>query len=195
MIDEIIKREWDFFQQIHHIDGVALCQQDYNTFYIMRASQFEAWSKEVVESYLGDLKEYQKYHQNPIYQKYGLMMKSNDPKGYQKIKHTLLTIDQDKLDIIEEIIMIQLQWKESFNQQYPHLANSSRPIYSYQDTIEDTSFETYLRGELSTYLDKTLYLYGNMIIKYLHNNQNLTTMITENTAHYYQYSSLADIKQ
>ena len=194
MIEEIIKREWAFFQEIHHIDGVADCMQDYQTFYIMRASQFEAWNQEVVESYLEDLKEYQKQHQNPIYQKYGYMMQSNDPDEYLKIKDTLLTISKEKQDIIEAIITIQLRWKEQFNLQYPALKEASRNIYSTQDSKEDTSFETYLRGELSTYLDRTLYLYGKMIVEYLQNNKNLTTIITENTAHYYQYDTLADIR-
>lgn len=195
MIEEIIQREWDFFQQIKHVDGIADCMQDYRTFYIMRSSQFLAWQEVVLESYLQDLKEYQKHHINPIYLKYGYMMASNDPSGYALIKDTLLPLDQDKQDIIEEIIKIQLAWKKEFNQQYPGLATSSRTIYSHQDTKTDTSFETYLRGELSTYLNKTLFLYGKMIVDYLHQNKNITTIITEKTAAYYQYECLDDIKE
>lgn len=194
MIEEVIQKEWEFFQQIQHIDGMADCMQEYRTFYIMRSSQFMTWSHDLVESYLHDLAEYQKHNVNPIYLKYGYMMKSNDPDGYQKIKDTLLVIPPDKQDIIEEIIKIQVQWKEEFNQKYPILATSSRTIYSIEDTKEDTSFETYLRGELSTYLDKTLFLYGKMIIEYVHQNKNLTTLIMENTAAYYQYDCLDDIK-
>lgn len=190
MIEDIINKEWQFFQEVHHIDGYASCQEDFSTFYIMRASQFEVWNQELLTSYLEDLKLYEKKHINPIYQKYGIMMASNDPVAYQEIKDTLLSIPKDKQQIIEEIIRIQLRWKEAFNDSYPKLAKQSRLIYSNQDTKEETSFETYLRGELSTYLDQTLYLYGKMILSYLQSNQNITTLIMENTVKHYQYDSL-----
>lgn len=32
MIEEIIQREWDFFQKVQHIDGRASCQDDFETF-------------------------------------------------------------------------------------------------------------------------------------------------------------------
>jgi len=32
MVDEIVQLEWDFFQQVHHIDGRASCQDDFETF-------------------------------------------------------------------------------------------------------------------------------------------------------------------
>lgn len=186
MIERIIELEWDFFQEVENIGGRASCQDDYATFHIMRASQFESWKSEVLSSYLEDLLVYKENRMNPIYLKYGYMMASNDPKNYQKIKNTLPTISIDKQNIVEEIIKIQLRWKEQFNKEYPTLVESSRVLYSYQDTKEETSFETYLRGELYTYLDTTLYLYGKMIIEYVQTNKNITTMITQNTAKHYQ---------
>lgn len=188
MIEKIIELEWEFFQEVENIGGRASCQDDYPTFFIMRASQFEAWNADVISSYLEDLLLYKENQINPIYLKYAYMMASNDPDNYIKIKDSLPPIDQDKQNIVEEIITIQLRWKEQFNKEYPTLVDSSRVIYSHQDTKEETSFETYLRGELYTYLDTTLYLYGKMIIDYVKANKNITTMITQNTAKHYQTS-------
>lgn len=47
MVDEIVQLEWDFFQQVHHIDGRASCQDDFETFYLQRKSQFEAFYQNV----------------------------------------------------------------------------------------------------------------------------------------------------
>ena len=40
-INEIVKREWDFFQEARNEGGRAACQNDWETFRIMRESQFE----------------------------------------------------------------------------------------------------------------------------------------------------------
>ena len=56
MVDEIVQLEWDFFQQVHHIDGRASCQDDFETFYLQRKSQFEAFYQNVQKACLQDLK-------------------------------------------------------------------------------------------------------------------------------------------
>ena len=58
----------------------------------------------------------------------------------------------------------------------------------------DTSYETYLRGELSTYSDETLDLYGRFIAGLCRKEQNLAKMIMTNTAHLYGYASLEELE-
>ena len=46
----------------------------------------------------------------------------------------------------------QLAWMEEYQAKYPVLASGNRLLYSSEDTPYDTSFQTYLFGELRTLL-------------------------------------------
>ena len=48
MIEEIIKTEWDMFQHVNNIGGRASCQDDWETFHIMRTSQYENWTDDLL---------------------------------------------------------------------------------------------------------------------------------------------------
>ena len=48
-IQKIIDIEWEMFQQVDNIGGRADCQDDKETFYIMRRSQYENWSGEMID--------------------------------------------------------------------------------------------------------------------------------------------------
>ena len=76
-------------------------------------------------------------------------------------------MDEDQKKLIESIVAIEVTMREEVNEKYPQIASLARYTYSYEDDIENTSFETYLRGELSTYSPHTLYLYGQMICSHM----------------------------
>ena len=65
-----------------------------------------------------------------------------------------------------------------------------RVLKTSEDTEENTSFETYLRGELSTYSDDTFAKYQRFVNNLRAENLNLTQMIITNTVHMYGYDSL-----
>lgn len=192
MIDEVIQREWDFFQDVHHIDGRASCQDDFDTFNKQRSAQFKVFTDELLKSYLNDLREYKKIGRNPIMEKYAYMMETSDPEYFSTIQKDLPPITLPQRQIIDTICQIQVDMREQFNQKYPHLASLSRTTHTQDDQKEDTSFETYLRGELMTYSPHTLYLYGQMIIQMLEEHQNITMLIMQNTVKEYGYQSLED---
>ena len=48
MIAEIMEIEWDMFQHVQNIGGRASCQDDWETFEIMRLSQYENWTDEML---------------------------------------------------------------------------------------------------------------------------------------------------
>ena len=84
-------------------------------------------------------------------------------------------------DIQEEIIKIQLEMLQEFYQRYPKARDMMRITYSKDDSIENTSYETYLRGELSSYGDETLILYAKNIIKLSNENRNLVELTIKQT--------------
>ena len=49
IIEEIIQREWDFFQHVQHIDGRASCQDDFETFEKQRTAQFLVYTPELLQ--------------------------------------------------------------------------------------------------------------------------------------------------
>lgn len=194
MIDEIIQREWDFFQKVENIGGRATCQNDFETFYLQRQGQFQVFYPEVNEAYLEDLKLYKEIGRNPITEKYAYMMESTDPVYYDLIKKQLPDRTEDQMKIIDSICQIEVSMREVFNDKYPKLSGNARDTYTSDDEKEKTSFETYLRGELSTYSSRTLYLYGRMLADMLEKDQNIVLMIQEKTVQAYGYQSLDDIE-
>lgn len=192
MVEEVIKLEWAMFDNVENIGGRASCQNNYPVFYIMRKSQYLAWNKDVLESYHKDLSYAYKKGYNMITEKYARMMESTDPDEYKRIKEYIPKIDQRRQMIQEEIIKIQVEWMEEFKKQYPRMASNARIIRTGQDSINQTSYETYLRGEISTYSDKTLTLYGYMILERLKEKKNIAYEIMLNTANLYGYETLEE---
>lgn len=192
MVEDIVNLEWEFFQQVHHIDGRASCQDDFETFYLQRKSQFEAFDEDVQKACLRDLEVAKQVGGNPVMEKYAYMMESTDPQYYQQIQDSLPEVDQQKRDLIDAICEMEVTMREDMNQKYPYLLSQARLTHSYQDEKDDTSFETYLRGELMTYSDETLYLYGQMVVNMVKNGENLIENILLHTVKAYGYSSLEE---
>jgi hypothetical protein len=192
MIEEIIQREWDFFQKVQHIDGRASCQDDFETFYKQRKAQYLVYPEELLLSYLEDLKLYKASQRNPIMEKYAYMMETTDKDFFQSIQSQLPVIDNEKKQIIQVICQIETTMREEFQQHYPTLSSLSRSIYTNDDEKEKTSFETYLRGELMTYSSHSLYLYGQMIIHMWNQHQNIVELINQNTVKEYGYQNLEE---
>lgn len=84
---------------------------------------------------------------------------------------------------------------EEFAARYPKAAQNARSIHTAEDTPFNTSYETYLRGEISTYSDETLDLYGRFIARLCREDENLAKMIMTNTALLYGYGSLDELEE
>ena len=88
-IEAVVDIEWIQFQQVHNEGGRASCQDDRETFEIMRKSQFLAWTEEVLESYLQDLRDAWKEGWNLLTEKYARMMESTAPEEYERFREIL----------------------------------------------------------------------------------------------------------
>jgi len=190
LIENIIDLEWNEFQKVNNEGGRAACQNNWKSFQIYRRSNLLAWNQEMLESYQQDLVHAINNGRNLLTEKYARMMESTAPENYQAIINELPTITEEKKKIIEEISQISVKWAEEFAQEYPLISGNGRPIYFYEDGPYDTSFETYIRGELSTYSENTLRLYFKYTTQLLKENKNLTKMVIENTVREYGYNSL-----
>ena len=190
LVDYMVSLEWQAFDEVQNQGGRADCQDDWSTFSIMRKSQYLAWPKALIICYIQDFKAANSRHWNLITEKYGRMMKTTDPASYEKIRDNLPKLTEAQESIIEQIVEIQVSWMEQFAANYPEMAANSRSIHTREDNPFNTSYETYLRGELSTYSPETLKMYGSFVVELAKKGQNLAKMIMSNTAVLYGYDSL-----
>lgn len=195
LVNELVSLEWEAFDQVENEGGRADCQDDFNTFSIMRKSQYYTWTEEMLKSYIADFHRANDRGWNLITEKYGRMMESTAPLKFAQIKSSFPELPEMKKAIIEEIVKIQVGWMEEFAMEYPKAAGNARSIHTSEDNPFNTSYETYLRGELSTYSDETLDLYGRFVAQLCRENKNLAKMIMANTAFLYGYASLDDLEE
>ena len=190
LVEEIVKTEWNQFQHVENEGGRAECQNNYDTFYIMRASQFMSWDEEVLESYLNDLREGDEIGWNLITEKYARMMEHTSPERFAELSKHLPKLNDQRIMLQEALVSISVQWTDEIDAKYPNLAKLARIRQSSDDTKWNTSSETYLRGEISTYSDATLKLYTKMVQDALRSGRNMVREILENTVHMYGYKTL-----
>ncbi len=195
LAQEIAAEEFKAFDKVRNEGGRASCQDDWPTFSIMRKSQYLTWDKVMLMQYLYDFnREYSMGH-NLIEEKYARMMESTAPAKYGELKERLPELGGEKKAIIEQICGLQVSWMEEFAREYPALAANSRNIHTYEDSSFDTSYETYLRGELGTYSDKMLELYGRYIVEHANEGKNVAREIMENSVRMYGYHSMEEAEE
>ena len=190
LVDQILELEWEMFSSVEKAGGKAKCQEEKDTFIIMRSSQAITWSEETLESYLNYLKMAKEKGVNLMTEKYARMMSSTMPSEYEKIQHLLPELSDEELYLIDSIVKINLEWREDVVKKYPYIADRGRPTYSSEDTPQATSIETYIRGELSTYSKETLEFYYQDVLKQKENHINGAELILENTMKKYGFESL-----
>ncbi|HZK56042.1 MAG TPA: DUF4125 family protein [Desulfosporosinus sp.] len=195
LITKIIDFEWNMFQKVSNIGGKASCQEDPETFKIMRHSQAVSWSEDTLESYLNDLFEAQENKRNLLSEKYARMMKFTSPLEYANIERVLPSLDPEIFLLIDKIVKVVMGWEEELFVKFPYILRKGRPIHSKEDTRFVTSVETYLKGELMTYSQKTLKAYYNNVITQQSENINGSEIILFNTIKQYGFNSLEEANE
>ena len=183
----VVSLEWDMFQKVKGINGRASCQDNLETFVIMRSSQFESWDLNVVKSYLRDLVEAIQQERNLVMEKYAYMMEETDPKYFARIKH-LLPVVSDKAKALVETILAQYEaWVTEFAARYPNIRKNGRAMDG-GSIGERATLLNYLKCELYTYSERTLELYVDSILNNKDFNRYWFSM--EKMAQAYGYHSL-----
>jgi hypothetical protein len=139
----IVELELEMFLAVP-ADGSYSCQQDPAGFRLHRKAQFSIWSEDTLQSYLDDLNQAKADDFNLMTIKYGRMQNIIPRENFNPL--------------IEDMLAVQSRWQAEMIQKYPHLMAGARHQSQPDDSADETSFETYLKGELETYSDATLAL-------------------------------------
>lgn len=192
-IRRIIDTEWEMFQNVENIGGRAGCQDDRETFYIMRLSQYENWSCDMIEIYSEFLASCAAEGRNLVTEKYARMMAYTDPHYYSKyLRDRLPSVPAANYKMINGIVKQMIMWEEAMAEKYPRLAGVSRPIRSDADKYGFTSMETYARGELETYPAPLLLAYERHIEDLRSRGLSMAENILSTMVALYGYESIEE---
>ena len=192
VIEQILRVEWEMLQKVAGIDGRAGCQEEWQTFHIMRYSYYNAWSNEMLKSYMKDLDEAFRDKRNLVMEKYAYMMEFTDPEYYQtKLMPYLPKLEEESRRMIDEIAAYLVACDKEFAAKYPKLSQKGRPIEA-KNNGGETSAETYTKGELRTYSKFTLKSFADHIKKCREEGTNFAFRVKDKMVQMYGYTSVDD---
>ncbi len=196
LIFDIAKTEWELFQNIQNTGGRASCQNDPDTFFKMRMSQWMVYSEETLKSYQRDLANSIKEGRNLIFEKYGFMMETTYPEEFEEIKEHLPKVSPETEKMIDEMADIHVKWDKEVYEKYPHIRENGRVFRSSEDSVQNgSSSESYLKGEYKTYSRETVELIYKQVKQAVDAGENLLEKIIENEVRFYGYQSLEDAEE
>ena len=192
-IENIINTEWEMFQKVDNIGGRASCQDDYETFFIMRASQYGSWSEKMIDYYAEFVGICLRQGRNLLSEKYARMMEFTHPAYYEKnIAPVLPPVSEENKILIDRIVNAMIGWETEFADRYPKLSGTGRPVTSDGDITGFTSMETYARGELATYPYELLVMYGEYICRLQSEGKSLALLNQQIMVKLYGYNSIEE---
>lgn len=193
LVFDVSRMEWEMFQKVYNTGGRASCQDDPDTFFRMRMSQWLVYSEGLLRSYQADCQKAIADGKNLIFEKYARMMETTYPEEYVKLIPYLPVIAEREVLKIEEIVQIHLKWDKEMLEKYPHIRAQGRALHTEEDNVsEGSSMESYLRAELKTYSEKTCDMLYQETVEAWKKGDNLLQQIIANEIAFYGYASLED---
>lgn len=155
-IEKLTDEEWRMFQLTRNIGGRASCQDDFAAFYMMRSAQAMAWTDEIVRCCLKDMEQAKAEGRNMIAEKYAYMMQFTSPEDYFRLAFMIPSVSDEKETLARSITEMSVRWVQQAKLRYPAIAGCGRMLHAYEDSMTDTSVETYCYGEMITHSVQTL---------------------------------------
>ena len=176
-IAQVISIEWTMFDKVNENKARASCQEDRDTFEIMRKSQMEAWDPDTISSYLEDLLTASSKGRNLIEEKYKFMMCGTELDNIMKRAGFP---SEEAVETVDRICEVMMDWTVEMRAEFPQLEACARPVFSKEDEADSTSVQTYLRCELLTYSLRTLRALWRHIQSLQEEGKNLPFIILQN---------------
>ena len=170
LVREIISIELRMFLTVQ-TSGPTTCQEQPETFKLMRRAGFHVLSTETLESYLQDPEEALDENRNLVTLKYA------------RIDELIPCLNDNP--IIGKIVEIEERWFKELEKKYPSTFRNRA----------DFAAGTYLRSELETYSNRTLELYLKDLTKALYEGINLTAERYTYLFKQLGYNSIDDMEQ
>lgn len=189
----ILELEWEMFRSVNG-DLRVSCQENQRTFVVMRKAQLDAWSDEVVNSYLSDLETAKVAGRNLMREKYIRMMEVSDPDVYQVVRRELPEVSEQRRALVEEIWRHLRAQTERMRVKYPALARRGRPL-SAEEQDDWASVEVYQKSELLTYSEATVQALMGHLLALEEQGVDLTLKILENSMLGMGFTSLEEAEQ
>lgn len=139
MIFDLASMEWELFQLVHNTGGRASCQDDPDTFFKMRMSQWMVYSDGVLKSCMEDFQEAAAQGRNLIFEKYGRMMETTHPEEYERVRQYFPEISEKHRENVEKITAIHLGWDKKTAEAYPYLRKNGRLATTREDSADRIS--------------------------------------------------------
>ena len=98
---------------------------------------------------------------------------------FLSIKDNLPKLSEKQKALIDEVSHVILNERISFDEINKY--GTMRNVFSVSDDINSASYETYLKGELSSYSENTLYLYSRDIVSIINSGLNPVELIIKYT--------------
>ncbi len=188
LIEQIIVYEFDMFSKVQSIDGRASCQDDWNTFHIMRFSQHALFSRETLQSYKEDLKRAREKGRNLIAEKYSYMMEETDKEYFERELRPYLTkVGERQEKLAKAIATVFIVCYEGQSLIYPKLLSSGRSLFGGAGGV---TIPCYFVSELKTYSENTLLQMARDMIRILSTGENPVKQLYSNIVKEYGYPDL-----
>lgn len=170
LLEEIVSLELRMFLAVQPAIPSA-CQEEPETFKLMRRASHHVLSTETLESYLADLSDAVEEDRNLMELKYA------------RIDNLIPRLNENP--VIEQIVEAEGQWLRELEERYPlTLAGRS-----------DFAMGVYLRSELETYSDRTLQLYVRDVARASEENRNLAAERYTFLFRHIGYDSIDDMER
>ena len=170
LLHDIVAIELRMFLTVQ-TSGPTTCQEQPETFKLMRRAGFHVLSAETLQSYLQDLEEALDEDRNLVTLKYA------------RIDELIPCLNDNP--IIGKIVGIEERWFKELEKKYPATFRNRA----------DFAAGIYLRSELETYSDRTLELYLKDLTKALDEGINLTAERYTYLFKQLGYNSIDDMEQ